>query len=92
MYKVPSHGNFDVSSIPFISGMIFLSQSVYFYTSVFSLQLWRDAIDKLAERSMELRFVLGMPDKDVTAEVLIEETGNIFQLCPVCMTTLNGME
>ncbi|CAI9569677.1 unnamed protein product [Staurois parvus] len=25
------------------------------------LQLWRDAIDKLVERSMELRFVLGMP-------------------------------
>ncbi|XP_073462769.1 MYCBP-associated protein isoform X3 [Aquarana catesbeiana] len=38
------------------------------------LQLWRDAIDKLVERSMELRFVLGMPDKDVTAEVIIEET------------------
>ncbi|XP_018423368.1 PREDICTED: MYCBP-associated protein [Nanorana parkeri] len=38
------------------------------------LQLWRDAIDKLVERSMELRFVLGMPDKDVTTEFVIEET------------------
>ncbi|KAM5135126.1 MYCBP-associated protein [Mantella aurantiaca] len=38
------------------------------------LQLWRDAIDKLVERSMELRFILGMPDKDVTAEFIIEET------------------
>ncbi|XP_072259442.1 MYCBP-associated protein isoform X2 [Pyxicephalus adspersus] len=38
------------------------------------LQLWRDAIDKLAERSMELRFLLDMPDKDVTTELIIDET------------------
>ncbi|XP_068119142.1 LOW QUALITY PROTEIN: MYCBP-associated protein [Hyperolius riggenbachi] len=37
------------------------------------LQLWREAIDKLAERSMELRYILGMPDKDVTAEFITEE-------------------
>ncbi|XP_075034014.1 MYCBP-associated protein isoform X2 [Mixophyes fleayi] len=37
------------------------------------LQLWREAIDELVERSTELRSVLEMPDKDVTAEFVIEE-------------------
>ncbi|XP_069807891.1 MYCBP-associated protein [Dendropsophus ebraccatus] len=37
------------------------------------LQLWRAAIDELVERSMELRFVLGMPDKDMAAEFIIED-------------------
>ncbi|XP_073444150.1 MYCBP-associated protein isoform X3 [Dendrobates tinctorius] len=38
------------------------------------LQLWREAIDELVERSMELRSVLGMPDKDMTAELIIEDS------------------
>ncbi|XP_040291672.1 MYCBP-associated protein [Bufo bufo] len=38
------------------------------------LQLWREAIDELVERSMELRSVLGMPDKDLTAEFIIEDS------------------
>ncbi|KAM9296762.1 MYCBP-associated protein [Gastrophryne carolinensis] len=37
------------------------------------LQLWREAIDKLVARATELCFVLGMPDKDVTAEMTAEE-------------------
>ncbi|XP_075702688.1 MYCBP-associated protein isoform X2 [Rhinoderma darwinii] len=38
------------------------------------LQLWREAMDELVERSMELRSVLGMPDKDMTAEFIIENS------------------
>ncbi|XP_056405402.1 MYCBP-associated protein isoform X2 [Hyla sarda] len=37
------------------------------------LQLWRDAIDELVEQSMELRYVLGMPDKDMTVELTIDD-------------------
>ncbi|XP_063816773.1 MYCBP-associated protein [Pseudophryne corroboree] len=38
------------------------------------LQLWREAIDELVGHSMKLRSVLEMPDKDVTAEFVIEES------------------
>ncbi|KAG9473629.1 hypothetical protein GDO78_004109 [Eleutherodactylus coqui] len=38
------------------------------------LQIWREAIDELVERSIELRSVLGMPDKDMTAEFIIADS------------------
>ncbi|KAM4691214.1 MYCBP-associated protein [Rhinophrynus dorsalis] len=38
------------------------------------LQLWREAMDELVERSLLLRSVLEMPDKDVSAEFVLEES------------------
>ncbi|KAM4662788.1 MYCBP-associated protein [Discoglossus pictus] len=37
------------------------------------LQLWRDSMDELSERSLLLRSVLGMPDKDIIVEPVVEE-------------------
>ncbi|XP_053577978.1 LOW QUALITY PROTEIN: MYCBP-associated protein [Bombina bombina] len=37
------------------------------------LQLWRKAMDELADRSLLLRSVLGMPDNDITVKSVLEE-------------------
>ncbi|CAJ0965673.1 unnamed protein product [Ranitomeya imitator] len=49
--------------------------TVLFCVFTLLITLWREAIDELVERSMELRSVLGMPDKDMTAELIIEDSG-----------------
>ncbi|KAE8576780.1 hypothetical protein XENTR_v10004318 [Xenopus tropicalis] len=40
-----------------------------------SLQLWREAVDEMVERSLQLRSLLGMPEKDVFVESSTLEPG-----------------
>ncbi|XP_025954935.2 MYCBP-associated protein isoform X2 [Dromaius novaehollandiae] len=44
------------------------------------LQLWRETIDGLVSRSVMLRCLLGMPEKDTCADIVPEETVEVQQL------------
>uniref|UniRef100_A0A8C4WHA0 MYCBP associated protein n=1 Tax=Gopherus evgoodei TaxID=1825980 RepID=A0A8C4WHA0_9SAUR len=44
------------------------------------LQLWREAVDGLVSRSLMLRSLLSMPEKDTSVEIIPEEIGKFIQI------------
>lgn len=45
-----------------------------------SFQLWREAVEGLVSRSLMLRSLLGMPEKDTSVESVPEEIGKFVVL------------
>uniref|UniRef100_A0A8D2Q5S5 MYCBP associated protein n=1 Tax=Varanus komodoensis TaxID=61221 RepID=A0A8D2Q5S5_VARKO len=55
-------------------------------------QLWREVIDGLVSRSLGLRSLLGMPEKDTHVEVIPEETGSLSSQQTLSLWSVWGLE